>query len=310
MKRPQSKIEIMPARGAPSFLPPFLASKLAWVTHLSAFTLALIVSIALHAIALSIHFKLPERLARAAENTLEVVLVNAKSANRPDKPQVRAQANLDGGGNTDENRRAKTPLPPSHQTQSGDSLMEAQRRVQELEAQQQKLVALKQSKQTAKTEAAQDPQPEPPPVRGADLAASSLAIARLEAQIDKQLDDYNKRPRKKFIGARALEYSAAQYLEDWRQKVERIGNLNYPEAAKGKLYGTLRLKVEIRADGNLESVEILESSGHKILDDAALRIVRMSSPYAQFPAELKRDTDILSFIRTWMFTRSDQWHAE
>ena len=109
--------------------------RLAWPAWLSrmdpsrrAFTLALIASLAIHAVALSIHFKLPETVRRAASSTLEVVLVNAKSLRKPDKAQARAQANLDGGGNTDENRRAKTPLPASQQAQPGDSLMEAQRR--------------------------------------------------------------------------------------------------------------------------------------------------------------------------------------
>ncbi|MDR2240434.1 MAG: TonB family protein [Zoogloeaceae bacterium] len=274
------------------------------------FTLALMASLAAHAVALSIHFKLPDRIARAAENTLDVVLVNAKSARKPDQAQVRAQANLDGGGNTDENRVAKTPLPPSSQTRPGDNLIEAQRRVRELEARQQKLLAQAKAKQAVQTEPLREAQPEPPSVRGADLADSTLAIARLEAQVARQMDEYNKRPRKKYIGARAEEYAAAQYLEDWRQKVERIGNLNYPEAAKGKLYGTLALDVEIRADGSLEKVNLRRSSGHAVLDEAALRIVHMAAPYGRFSDELKRQTDIIGFTRTWVFTRADQLRSE
>ena len=292
--------------------------RLAWPGWLSrmdpsrrGFTLALIASLAFHAILLSIHFKLPDRLERVTRETLEVVLVNAKSARKPDKAQARAQANLDGGGNTDENRRAKPPLPPSRQEQPGDSLMEAQRRVQELEAQQQKLLAQAKSKKAVQAEARRsEVQPEQASVRGADLAQSALAIARMEAQIERQIEEYNKRPRKKFIGARTEEYVAAQYLEDWRQKVERIGNLNYPEAAKGKLYGNLLLYVEIKADGSLERVEVQRSSGHKILDEAALRIVRMAAPYGSFSSELKRQTDIVAFARTWVFTRSDQLRSE
>ncbi len=275
------------------------------------FMLALVVSLAAHAVVLSIHFKLPDRLARATQETLEVVLVNAKSARKPDKAQARAQANLDGGGNTDEERRARTPLPPSRQEQPGDSLVAAQRRVQELEAQQQKLLAQAKSSKAVQAEAKpSEKQPEQDSVRGADLAQSALAIARMEAQIARQIEEYNKRPRKKFIGARTEEYAAAQYLEDWRQKVERIGNLNYPEAAKGRLYGNLLLYVEIKADGSLERVEVQRSSGHKILDEAALRIVRMAAPYGSFSAELKRQTDIVAFARTWVFTRADRLAAE
>jgi protein TonB len=244
------------------------------------------------------------------KETLEVVLVNAKSARKPDKAQARAQANLDGGGNTDENRRAKTPLPASQQVQRGDSLVEAQRRVQELEAQQHKLLTQAKGKKAIQAETKRsEEQPEQQSVRGLDLAQSALAIARMEAQIERQIDEYNKRPRKKFIGARTEEYAAAQYLEDWRQKVERIGNLNYPEAARGKLYGNLVLTVAIKSDGELERVEINRSSGHKVLDEAAQRIVKLAAPYAAFPDAVRRDTDIIEITRTWTFTGADQLRA-
>ena len=275
------------------------------------FTLALIASLVFHAVLLSIHFKLPEALKRAKESTLEVILVNSKSARKPVSAQAKAQANLDGGGNTDENRMAKTFLPAQQDVRSGDNLVEAQRRVQELEVQQQKLLTQAKSSKALQADTRRsEQQPEQASVSGLDLAQSALAIARMEAQIDKQIDDYNKRPRKKFIGARTEEYIAAQYLEDWRQKVERIGNLNYPEAAKGRLYGSLLLYVEIRSDGNLERVEVQRSSGHRILDEAALRIVRMAAPYGIFSAELKRQTDIVAFARTWVFTKADQIKSE
>jgi len=307
----------MPERGVAT-LPQFAAMNIPWPGWLSrmepanrGFTLALIASLAFHAVLLSIHFKLPEKVERVTKETLEVVLVNAKSARKPDKAQARAQAKLDGGGNTDENRRAKTPLPASQQVQPGDSLVEAQRRLQELEVQQQKLLTQAKGKQAIQAETKRsEEQPDQSSVRGLDLAQSALAIARMEAQIERQIDEYNKRPRKKFIGARTEEYAAAQYLEDWRQKVERVGNLNYPEAAKGRLYGNLLLYVEIKADGQLERVEVQRSSGHKILDEAALRIVRMSAPYGKFPAELKRQTDIVAFARTWAFTRADRLTSE
>ncbi len=238
------------------------------------------------------------------------MLVNAKHARKPVKAQAKAQANLDGGGNTDENRIAKTPLPASEQVQPGDALIETQRHVQALETQQQKLLALSTSKLTTKADPSKaEPQPDQP-TNGADLAQNALAIARMEAQIERQVEEYNKRPRKKFIGARTEEAVDAQYLEDWRTKVERIGNLNYPEEAKGKLYGSLQLYVEIRNDGNLDKVEVRRTSGYKILDDAAVRVVRMAAPYANFPAALKAKTDIIGFARTWVFTKADQIRSE
>jgi protein TonB len=279
------------------------------------FALALGLSIFLHAIALSIHFKLPDIIRdKYISQPLEVVLVNSKSRAKPVNAHVLAQANLDGGGNTDENRRAKTPLPVLKEAEPGADAKRAARRVQELEAQQLKMMTrLQAAKSVAATEqakaaaAAEAPQPQ---VSGQDLATSALAIARLEAQIARQSEEYQKRPIRKFIGSSALEYRYAQYVEDWRLKVERIGNLNYPDDARGRIYGSLVLKVSIKADGSLESVQVMRSSGHQILDRAAERIVKMASPYASFPANIKRDADILEIIRTWTFAPGDKLFGE
>jgi periplasmic protein TonB len=279
------------------------------------FTLALGLSILLHAAALSIHFKLPDIIRdKYLLPPLEVVLVNSKTRAKPVKADVLAQANLDGGGNTDENRRAKTPLPVLKEHERGAAAKRAARRVQELEAEQVKMMTrLQAAKSVTAAEqpkfapAAQAPQP---PVSGQDLATSALAVARMEAQISRQLDEYNKRPRKAFVGSRAQEYRFAQYVEDWRQKVERIGNLNYPDDARGRIYGSLVLSVSIKADGNLDTVEVQRSSGHPILDRAAERIVKMASPYARFPTNIKRDTDILVITRTWTFAPGDKLFGE
>jgi len=139
-----------------------------------------------------------------------------------------------------------------------------------------------------------------------DLMSASLEMARLEAQINKQQDDYQKRPKRKSIGARAQEYRFASYVESWRQKVERIGKVNYPEAAKDqKIYGQLQLTVYIKSSGDVEKVEIRRSSGYPVLDNAAKRIVEMGSPYAAFPEDLRKEVDILDITRTWIFTKED-----
>lgn len=278
-------------------------------------TLALALSILLHALVLSIHFKLPDIIRdKYLSQPLEVVLVNSKTRAKPAKADVLAQANLDGGGNTDESRRAKTPLPVLKDAERGADVKRAARRVRELEAQQLKMMtqaqaakrvtAAEQPKAASAAEAAQ------PLVSGQDLASSALAIARMEAQISRQIEEYNKRPRKAFVGSRAQEYRFAQYVEDWRLKVERIGNLNYPDAARGRVYGSLVLTVSIKADGNLEKVEVQRSSGHQILDRAAERIVKMASPFAGFPANIRRDTDILVITRTWTFAPGDKLFGE
>ena len=148
----------------------------------------------------------------------------------------------------------------------------------------------------------QTPSEEPvSPVAGRDLRDLAIAAMKLQAQIDKRHEEYQKRPRKQFIGANASEYRFAQYEEDWRNKVERVGTLNYPAEARGKLYGNLRLEVTIRPDGTVESVRLDRSSGLKVLDEAAFRIVRMAAPYGEFPADIRRDTDLLVITRTWFF---------
>ncbi|MCP5267725.1 MAG: energy transducer TonB [Zoogloeaceae bacterium] len=268
--------------------------------------LAIGISVLFHLLILSLNFAFPDASRAVKDKALEIILVNSKAARRPSEAQALAQTNLDGGGNVDENRRAKTPLPPSAKQQSGADLEQKQRRIQEMEARQQKLITQAQSKRTTKAEEAQEAQPEPAPLlTGRELASSALAMARMEAEISKSVEEYNKRPRKKNIGVRADEYRFARYVEDWRLKVERVGTLNYPEAAKGKLYGSLILSVSIQSDGHVQKIEINRSSGHKILDDAARRIVQMASPYAPFPEDIRRDTDIIEITRTWSFTRQD-----
>jgi protein TonB len=279
-----------------------------------ALSTAIGVSVLLHAVLLSVHFTFPSALRwNSANAPLEVVLVNAKTRERPSKADVLAQSNLDRGGNVDERRRAKTPLPVTEPKKPGKDLAQAQRRVQQLEAQQQRLLAqARESKSRVPAQAPREAPAEQHAVQpnGRDLADLSLAAMRLQAQIDKQIDEYQKRPRKKFIGARAAEYRFAQYEEDWRVKVERVGSINYPPEARGKLYGNLRMTVTLRPDGSVDSIELDRSSGLKVLDAAAFKIVRMASPYAAFPPDIRRDTDLLVITRTWFFAQGDKIWTE
>jgi protein TonB len=144
-----------------------------------------------------------------------------------------------------------------------------------------------------------------------DLALQSQEIARLEAQINKSNEYYQKMPRHKYIGARTQEYRYAQYMEDWRKKVELIGNLNYPEQARrNKIFGTVRLSVSIKADGSVEKIEIVQSSGQYLLDAAAIHIVKLAAPFAPLPPDITKDVDILTITRTWSFTPSDKLGSE
>lgn len=271
---------------------------------------AIAASIVLHAALLAVHFGFPDALRwRSANQPLEVVLVNARTKEKPVHPDVLAQANLDRGGNTKERRHAKTPLPVTRPHQPGRDLAQAQQRVRRLEEQQRRLLA-----KTTSSRLALEPQTERKApadhaklqLSGRDLADLSLAAMQLQAQIDRRIEEYQKRPRKKFIGARASEYRFAQYEEDWRQKIERIGTLNYPAEARGKLYGNLRLTVTIRPDGSVQSVDLDRSSGLKVLDAAAFKIVRMASPFAPFPPDIRKDTDLLVITRTWFFGPGDK----
>ena len=269
--------------------------------------LAIGISLLVHGLLLSLHFAFPEASKVAREKALDIILVNARSARAPSDAQALAQANLDGGGNSDENRRAKTPLPPTAQQVTGSDLQQMRRRVQELEAAQQKMLA--QARSLARVAAAEtrSEQPAPAtPLSGLDLADAARAMARLEGEISKSVDEYNKRPQKKFIGARTKEYGLAPYFDAWKQKIERIGTLNYPEQARGKLYGRVVIFVELNVeDGSIYSAEISRSSGHQVLDQAALRILRMAAPFGPIPREAMGAASILSFAREWNFVPGD-----
>jgi protein TonB len=244
-------------------------------------------------------------------NVMDVVLVNAKSATRPKKADALAQANLDGGGNTDRKLRASSPLPAVDARDPSRELHAAEGRVKQLEAEAKELMTrMKSSAVVARIEAQKAAEAKSQ-AEARDLMEKSLEIARLEAQIRREHQAYQERPKRTFIGARAAEYRFAQYVDNWRQKIERIGNLNYPAEAKAnRIYGSLQLTVAIKADGEIESVEINRSSGHKVLDQAALRIVRLAAPFDRFPQNIRADTDILHITRTWTFTRGDQVVSE
>jgi periplasmic protein TonB len=270
-------------------------------------------SILLHVVLMTIHFSFPDALHwKSAEQPLEVILVNAKTRDKPSRAKALAQSNLDGGGNTDEKRRASSPLPVTNPRDPGRDLAETQRRQRELEAQQQKLLALNRElggkvPADAQREASEEASPQ---VSGRDIADRSLAMLQLQAQIARQTQAYQERPRKRFIGANTREYRFAQYEEDWRAKIERVGTINYPAEARGKLYGTLRLTVTIRPDGSVESIDLDRSSGLKVLDQAAFRIVQMAGPFAAFPADIRKDTDLLVITRTWFFAQGDKVWTE
>jgi protein TonB len=271
--------------------------------------LALLASAAVHSMVLSTHFvQINPRLFEDPNLPMEVVLVNAKSLESPLNADALAQVNLAGGGNTEQDRRMKSPLPASSKTQTGSEEAALQSRVAELE--QQAKVLLSQLKPNAQIQSrphTAPPTPEQPAIDVSQLNQQAREMAQMQARISQQWDGYQKIPKRAFVGANVREYAYARYVEDWITKVERIGNLNYPEAARRQgIYGSLKLTVSIYANGRLEAVEIDRSSGSKILDAAAIKIVEAGEPYPPFPNDMRKKADILSITRTWTFTRSDQ----
>ena len=272
------------------------------------------VSILLHAILLTIQFRFPDALRwKSANQPLEVILVNSKTREKPSRAKALAQANLDGGGNTDARQRAATPLPVTAPRDPGRDLAETRRRQRELEAQQQRLLALEREREArvpAESQRQTPAEETSPRASGRDIADRSLAMLNLQAKIARQTQAYQERPRKHHIGANAREYRFAQYEEDWRAKIERVGTLNYPAEARGKLYGTLRMTVTIRPDGTVDSIDLDRSSGLKVLDKAAFRIVQIAAPFAVFPPDIRKDTDLIVITRTWFFAQGDKIWTE
>jgi protein TonB len=278
------------------------------------FQIALLSSLLLHLLVIGlVTFKLPDLAKDQNDKALEVVLVNARSKTRPLNAQALAQHNLDGGGNTDADRRAKSPMPLLRNDPQAQDVALAQKRVEQLEQEVKRQLLVQQKSKLETASALPQPTPQaraqpdaPPSITEADIQRS-LQIQRMEAEVAKLWDAYQKRPRRQSVGASASEYRFARYIEDWRVKIERIGEANYPQAARDqKIYGSLLLTVSIKANGSLENVELRRSSGHKVLDDAAIRIVRMGAPYAPFPPDIGRDTDVIDISRTWRFTSSDR----
>ena len=237
------------------------------------------------------------------QQSLEIMVVNqpVEPPQEDEKPDFLAQTSQTGSGEKLE------PVKPSFES-SPPPLPPPQ--PQQVQPQPQAPLTAAESKQKAEPES--PPEAQPVPLSASQLLNSKdLEIARLTADLQRRTQAYAKMPKRKAISASTKEYKYAAYLDAWRRKVERIGNLNYPDQAKrDRLYGNLVLHVAVRADGSVERVRVLHSSGHTILDDAAVRIVRMSAPFSPFPEEIRKEADVLDITRTWQFLRSGQLGTE
>lgn len=276
-------------------------------TSVDVLPLTLAFSIVFHAFLLLITFKVPDAPTGRSAPQLDVVLVNSQSSSKPTNAEMLAQVNLDGGGNTEADLQAKSNLPVLQDMQADDELELSARQVRQLEEQAAHL--LESVNQKTPTDNVTKPVPQSGrqgPIEDPAVVQRQLQIARLEAQIAKEWQSYQKLPRRKFIGARAEGAVYAEYVEKWRQRIETVGTQNFPqEARRLRIFGSLLLTVSIKADGSVEQVEIERSSGHQILDQAAMRIVELAGPFSPFPAAVRSEYDILSITRQWSFTRND-----
>ena len=247
--------------------------------------------------------------------TLDVVLVPPSSETPPDRADFLARAHRDGGGNDTERVRPETPPPPAvagapAMTVAGAAANGQRAMPVDPSDEADRMVA---SDQVGVPDFAPPPaavRPAPPATGAAPSTSRSREIAALSAEIERKLRAYAERPRRKWISARTREDAFAAYMDAWRRKVERVGNLNYPgEATRQGLSGSLLLEVALNPDGTVEDIALRRSSGEPVLDDAAMRIVGMAAPFARFPESIAREVDILHIQRTWIFHSGNRFSS-
>ncbi len=282
------------------------------VTPGDRFGLTLFLAIVVHAIViLGIGFEAESPVRPPGNPPLEVTIVQAddRESSRPEDARLLAQVDQSGGGEAEREGRPSSPLPtPMPATEAGvasPARPQAAPRPSQADAE-----VVMTTERPVEREAVTEVRPDQPreaPLTAAELVEKSLEIASLSAEIDRSMADYAQRKRHRFLSARTRAFRDAVYLDAWRAKIERIGNLNYPEEARRRhLTGSLILDVAINPDGSLHAVTLRRSSGHKVLDDAAIRIVRLAAPFAPFPEAMRRDTDVLHITRTWQFLDSNR----
>ena len=261
---------------------------------------------------LGLTFSLPKKPLHDDAPQLEITLVQTHSEKEPDNASFLANASQQGGGDTDKDLRAKTPLPGTGKKNQPQPMFRPQSAASEEQiTPTDKVLVTKSSKQTPVVQPIENEKKKTPEQKPLIGLPQTMTLAqereRLLAELSLQQENYQKRPRRKFLTANTREYKYATYMDAWRSKVERIGNLNYPEEAKRRnLTGSLVLDVAILPDGKLDNINVRRSSNHKALDDAAIRIVRLAAPYAPFPKNFRDEIDIIHITRTWKFQHGDR----
>lgn len=271
--------------------------------NFSTLQIALGVSALLHAVVLTTRFVDPQSFNRVFKDTpLEVILVNAKSNERPDFAQAIAQSSLAGGGQLDKDR-ATSPLPPSALTDLGDAAEDAQKKVDAMQEQQTHLLA------QVKKQLASLPPPEST-VPSYDLVQAEREekrkqLIKILAEIEKRIDEENARPKKRYISPATREEVYAVYYDSLRRKIEDRGTSHFPELAGKKLYGELTMIVTVNFDGRILTTEVAQTSGNLTLDRRARAIVKGSGPFEKFTDAMRRRADQIVVVSRFKFTRDE-----
>jgi protein TonB len=286
------------------------------------FGLALLLAVAAHGfliLGVSFEFPRPDSV-KHHQRSLEILVVQNPRQSKPAEPaDFLAQTSQEGSGTQEERARPRTAeLPPPHTPPPATPEPPAAPAPEPPPAPPAKTVIAPQRSDRPAVSAAPPQRRDPSPTSEKHLpslsqvlASSRREIHRLTAELDRKTELYAKQPRRKHISASTQEYKYAAYLEAWRRKVERIGNLNYPDEAKRrKLYGNLVLSVALQPDGSVEEIRLIRSSGHALLDDAAIRIVRLAAPFSPFPQQIRQETDILEITRTWQFLSNNRLFSQ
>jgi len=269
---------------------------------LSPLQLALGISVAVHAVLLTVRIVDPEAFNRVFEDTpLEVVLVNARTNEKPDKARAIAQATMAGGGEA-ERGRATSPLPSALFSDSGETLEEETQRKLQAMQQQQALLLSQIKKQIAAL-------PKTDPIQPSD--ASELAaredkrrqLIKLLAEIERRINQENARPKKRYVSPATREEVYALYYDQLRRSIEDRGTENFPEAGGRKLYGELTMVVTVNHDGRVLATEVVESSGNRTLDRRAQAIAKSAGPFGAFSQAMRRQAEQIVVVSRFRFTR-------
>ena len=280
------------------------------ITSTDRLGLTLFFAVVVHAlIILGITFIAPDEKPAENQPTLEIILATRPATQKITNPDFLAQAHQEGGG-TQETRHRPTAPPtisttPSPLADDGSTNTSTGVTKPAAAPAPTQITTMHNSQQQATPEIEPSSIPTDAP-SAADMMMRSREIAKLSAELSSSMQAYARRPKHRYIAARTAEFRDAAYMAAWQAKIEMIGNINYPEEARRRnISGNLRLDVAINPDGSVNNISVIRSSGHKLLDDAAIRIVRLAAPFGQMPLEMRKETDILHIIRTWQFLDKD-----